>query len=93
MRDYSRRLRYEIHQLDRQRYYVTRGTISKVFGLVPTNMNIDTPGEVFKVYIKGLRVISLEWEPDAGFVVVAKNKRAEPLLHKIANYLEKTIEI
>jgi len=56
-------------------------------------MNIDTPGEVFKVYIKGLRVISLEWEPDAGFVVVAKNKRAEPLLHKIANYLEKTIEI
>lgn len=91
LRDFSGRLCYEIHDMDSDGYLPTRKEIVKQFGLFPLGITINTPDEAFRTYIKGFKRIGIEWDWASGFIVVAKNSRAEPLIQEIGHYLESSI--
>jgi len=93
LRDFSGRLCYEIHSLGADQYRPTRKVIARRFKLLPFGITINTPDEAFKTYIKGFKRIGLEWDWSSGFIVVAKNAKAESLVREIGLYLESTIKI
>ncbi len=92
-RDASDRLCYEVLDLELQLYLIVRKKITREFNLIPFGITIRTSDAVFKTYIQGFKRIGIEWDIWSGFIVVAKNKRAEPLVREVGDFLENRIQL
>jgi len=57
------------------------------FGLTPLGIELSGQDAVSQGFFKGFKQVSIEWDVWSGFIVVAKNKRAEPLVLQISSYL------
>ena len=90
-RDASNRYTYESWDVPGNRYYELRKRVVKEFKLIPFGFTMGTSDEIFKTYLKGLNRIGIEWDIWSGFIVVAKNRKVEELVHKIGLYLETII--
>ena len=92
-RDYSGRLTYDIFEFPSEDYTSMKKQIAKKFGLVPAGITIYGLDEMFQTYMKGLKRIGIEWDNWSGLIIVAKNKKAEPLVEEIGLYLEETVKL
>ena len=86
-RDASNRLTYEVFDLKSDGYATTCNRLVKKFDLSPAGELIVGLDEMFRDYTDGQNVIGLEWDIWSGFIVVAKNADAEPLVRSIAEFL------
>lgn len=93
IRDYSGRLCYEISELSSGKYIELQRLVRKKFHLIPMSLRISTPDEIFQSYFSGLKRVGIEWGNWSGFIVVAKNKKAEKLVMDIGYYLESQLKL
>lgn len=88
-RDASNRLSYEIFDLNSDAYAKVCTRIANNFELSPASELVIGLDQMFRDYSDGRNVIGLDWDNWSGFVVVAKNVEAEPLvllkLHPVLN--------
>lgn len=86
-RDASNRLTYEVFGLKADVYVEVCHDIAIGFGLSPASEPVVGLEEMLRDYSDGRNVIGLEWDNWSGFIVVAKNVDAEPLVRSIAEFL------
>jgi hypothetical protein len=84
----SGKLSYEIFNLDAQYYREVSDLIKNEFGLMKWGIAVVGLDVMFATYRKWNKKVGIEWDNWVGFTVIAQNKSAEPLVVKIANYLE-----
>ena len=88
LRDYSRRLVYEIGEFPCESYTAIKKELASHFKLQPLTPTSEGLDEYFQTFMSGLKRIGIEWDDWSGLIIVAKNKRAEPLIRQIGDYLE-----
>jgi len=76
-----------MYRVEASHYGALCGEIARRFGLKPVGRATVGLDEAFQDYRSGDLVLGLEWDIWSGFIVVAKNASAEPLLHQVADYL------
>jgi hypothetical protein len=87
LRDASDRLTFEICNVGADSYLELRDEIAKAFSLLPHTSATSTYDVAFRDYELNGSIVGIEWDNWSGFLVVAKNPAAEPLVRKIAEYL------
>ncbi|NQZ11068.1 MAG: hypothetical protein HRT35_28280 [Algicola sp.] len=88
LRDSSGRLTYEVDKFPCEFYSSIKKELSVHFKLQPQRPTIEGLDVYFQTFTSGLNHIGIEWDNWSGLTVVAENKRAEPLIRKIGDYLE-----
>lgn len=87
--DSSARLCWEAHRIESAEYRRCSRLLAKRFRLHPTGNLIVGLDEVFQDYTDGKgRTVGLEWDIWSGYIIVAKNRRAEPLVTAMGQWME-----
>lgn len=89
-RDHSDRLTIDFHNIEAAQYSKITSEIVTQFSLETASVKTTGLDEVFQNFKRGCEVVSLEWDNWSGYIVNAKSKTAEPLVHEIAGYISAT---
>jgi len=89
-RDNSDRLTIDFHNIEAALYSKITSEIVTQFNLEIASAKTTGLDEVFQDFKRGNEVVSLEWDNWSGYIVNAKSKKAEPLVHEIAGYISAT---
>ena len=86
-RNASGQLTYDRNDCEVSQYYSLRKYVARKYGLYPLGITISNGEVMFKTYFRGARLVGLEWDIWSGFIVVAKNPRAEEIVTEITSEL------
>jgi hypothetical protein len=85
--DSSNRLTFDFSNIEAGQYgKITKSVVSE-FGLEASATKTNGLDEVFQDFKHGNDIVGLEWDNWSGYIVNAKTVSAEPIVRKIAEYI------
>ena len=78
---------FDFEKISSWSYKKVTKSVVKQFNLQPANKLTVGLDEKFQEFKQGDLIIGLEWDNWSGYIVDAKNEKAEPLVREIAQYI------